>query len=305
MPPEGVSWKPHDSMLKFEEILRVCRIMAELGVSRVKVTGGEPLVRRGVASFIKSLKELSGIEKVSMTTNALLLGAFLDEAETGPSLPDWVNISLNSLDAGRLAKITGTQGLKPEEILSLIKRLLGKRVPVKINCVPVRGYNNEDIVPLAALAKDNDIAVRFIELMPLGCASELMTVSGDETAALLEKTFGVLTPFGGVEGSGPAIYYSLPSFAGKIGFINPVSKGFCAACNRLRLTSEGFLKSCLSSSLGVDLKALLRGGASDVELSAAITEAAAKKPKYHTLSEVYGADGITEQHEDGMSKIGG
>ena len=184
-------------------------------------------------------------------------------------------------------------------------RLINKRIRVKINCVPVRGLNEEEILPLTALAREKDIAVRFIELMPLGSAANLKPVSGGETAALIEKAFGILTPFSGVEGSGPAVYYSLPGFAGKIGFINPVSHGFCETCNRLRLTSEGFLKPCLSSSLDLNLRDLLRSGASDRELGNAIAEITAKKPRFHTFSPVYGATEYEGGHPDGMSGIGG
>ena len=309
MPPEGVQWKPHEAMLSFEEILRLCRIMAELGIRKIKITGGEPLVRRGTAGFLKNLKALLGIEKVTLTTNGTLLGAFLDEAETLGILPDGVNISMDALDKKRFSNLTRMENIEPGEILRHMDRLLDKGIPVKINCVPVLGYNEEDILPIAALAKQKNIAVRFIELMPLGSAAVLKSIPGSEIAEVLEKAYGRLTPFPGVQGceaslgNGPALYYSLQGFAGKIGFINAVSHGFCESCNRMRLTSEGYLKLCLSSDLGVDLKTPLRSGAPDAELARAITEAAAKKPAFHTLSKVYGA--APAGHPDGMSGIGG
>jgi cyclic pyranopterin phosphate synthase len=292
-------------MLSFEEIFRLCRIMAELGIRKIKITGGEPLVRRGLASFIKALKTLSGMEKVTLTTNGLLLGEYLAEAESLDALPDGVNVSLDALSAERYTHITREAKVKPEEIIRHIDRLLDKQAAVKVNCVPVRAYNEDEIVSLAALAREKKIAVRFIELMPLGSARDLEPVSGSETMAIIEKAFGELTLFSGVQGNGPAVYYSLPGFAGTIGFIDPVSRGFCETCNRFRLTSEGFLKPCLSSSLGFDLREPLRSGASDKELSGIIAEAAVKKPAYHTLSEVYGAHGAEGQHSDGMSGIGG
>ena len=307
MPPEGVPWKAHDSMLRFEEILHLAGIMAGLGISKIKVTGGEPLVRRGMNFFLKNLKAVSGIERVTLTTNGLLLGRYLDEAETPGegALPDGINISMNAIDGGRFGRLTGETKARPKEILSNIDRLIEKRIRVKINCVPVRGFNEEEILPLTLLAREKDIAVRFIELMPLGSGADLKPVPGGETAALIEKAFGTLTPFSGVEGSGPAVYYSLPGFAGKIGFINPVSRGFCETCNRLRLTSEGFLKPCLSSSTGVDLRALLRSGASDADIADAITETAIKKPGFHTFSDVYTDAGNKERKPDGMFKFGG
>ena len=309
MPEEGVQWKPHDNVLKFEEITRLCRVMVALGIRKVRVTGGEPLVRRGVASFIKELKAIPGIEKVTLTTNGFLLGAYLSEAAalSPASFPDGVNISLDALDGERFKRISRTEGTLPGDILPHIESLLEKRIQVKVNCVPVQGFNEEEIVPLAELARDREIAVRFIELMPLGSAAGFRPITGDEVAALLEKAYGALVPFTGVEGSGPAVYFSLPGFKGKIGFINPVSHGFCKTCNRLRLTSEGQLKPCLSDSYAVDLRALLRGGASDGEITVAVKEAVSKKPKYHTLSPVYGAspEETGKRHTDGMFGIGG
>lgn len=303
MPQEGVAWKPHDSMLKFEEALRLCRIMAGLGIRKIKITGGEPLVRRGMVSFLKGVKAIQGIERVTLTTNGLLLGAYLDEAEPIGALPDGVNISLNAIDSGRSSCIAREAQLRPEQILTNIDRLLEKQISVKINCVTMRGYNEEEILPLTLLAKEKNIAVRFIELMPLGSAADLKPVSGAEIFTTIENAFGKMTAFSGVDGSGPAVYYSLSGFAGKIGFIDPVSRGFCETCNRLRLTSEGFLKPCLSSALSFDLRELLRTGASDAELERAISEAAAKKPRFHTLSKVYGER--EERHAEGMSGIGG
>ena len=318
MPPGGVPWKPHETMLSFEEILRLCRIMAELGIRYVKVTGGEPLVRRGVAAFLKNLKALPGIERLTLTTNGFLLDTYLDEAEAPslspdarPGFPlDGVNISLDALDSERFGRISRHEGSGPAEILALIDRLLEKKVQVKLNCVPVRSFNEEEILPLAALAKDKNIAVRFIELMPLGSAAALEPVPGPEVASLLEKAYGALTPFNSIqgsrtEGSGPAVYYSLPGFAGKIGFINALSHGFCESCNRLRLTSEGLLKPCLSDELSLDMRKFLRNGASDMELEKAITGIVAKKPRFHTFSAVYGAAEIKGRHPNGMSGIGG
>jgi len=302
MPEHGVQWKSHESMLSFEEILRVCRIMAGLGIRKIKITGGEPLVRRGVASFLKNIKALPGIEKVTLTTNGLLLGAYLNEAEA--SLLDAVNISLDALDPQRYRRITRNDG-DPAQILGFADKLLEMHIPVKINCVPVRSFNEEDILPLTALAKDKNIIVRFIELMPLGSAASLKPIPGAEIADIIEKAYGTLSLFTGIQGNGPAVYYSLPGFTGKIGFINAVSRGFCETCNRLRLTSEGFLKLCLSTDMGLDLRELLRSGACDTELERAISEAAAKKPGFHSLSEVYGAPPAEGQHQNGMSGIGG
>jgi len=316
MPPEGVAWKPHENILTFEEIIRIVKIVANMGVCNIKVTGGEPLLRRGTPSFLKQLRSVDGIKMVTLTTNGILLGAYLGEAEkTGEdALPDGINISLDALDCNRYERITrfanshnvNSSGKAirelPRTILPQIDRLLEMNVNVKINCVPMRSVNEEEILPIASLAKDKNIIVRFIELMPFGSAHVYQPVSGTETKAIIEKAFGDLVPFNSVSGSGPAVYYSLSGFTGKIGFINAVTHGFCETCNRLRLTSEGFLKLCLSNETGIDLRGLLRSGANDDEIARIIKDIVVKKPKSHSLSKVYG---MMETHSEGLSGIGG
>ncbi|MDR0503512.1 MAG: GTP 3',8-cyclase MoaA [Treponema sp.] len=302
MPKQGVEWKPHNEILSFEEILRLVRIMTGLGIKKVKVTGGEPLLRRGAGVFLKNLKEIEGMENVTLTTNGLLLGAYLEYAQFTDSLPDCINISLNALDSGRYKRITLDEEADPKTIPALIDRLSDKGISVKINCVPVRGYNEEEIPAIAALAKDKNIAVRFIELMPLGSVLSCRPVPGNETAAIIEKKFGRLSLYSGVAGNGPAVYYSLSGFKGTIGFINPITQCFCDSCNRLRLTCDGFLKLCLSGDPGIKLKQPLRNGASDSELANAVSEAVSEKPQFHSFSETYRE---TKAHRGGMSKIGG
>ncbi|GHV52570.1 cyclic pyranopterin monophosphate synthase [Spirochaetia bacterium] len=318
MPPAGVEWKPHDSMLRFEEIIRLCGIMAAMGIRRVKVTGGEPLVRKGTAPFIRSLKAIRGIEQVTITTNGLLLDTFLNEAGDAAqgewiaaqqaAIPDAFNISLDSLNPERFARITRSPPelsaeYMPQKILSIINDLLKKNIPLKINCVPVRGFNEEDMVPIAALAKDKKIAVRFIELMPMGIASALKPIPNNEVASILEKQFGPLTPFAGKLGNGPARYYTLKGFLGNIGFISPLSHNFCESCNRLRLSSGGILQPCLSSDIGTDLRLLLRGNASDAELANAIMELVLQKPRSHTFLDLPAA--APAGLKNSMYRIGG
>ena len=316
MPPEGVKWKPHENILTFEEIIRIAGITASLGICNIKITGGEPLLRKGTSSFLKQLKTITGIKKVTLTTNGILLGAYIDETEKTQTsaLPDSINISLDALNSETYKRITrfpqhelNASSFKifydqPQTLLPQIDRLLEKQITVKINCVPVRAVNEEEIIPIASLAKEKRLIVRFIELMPFGTASMFQPVSGTETAALIEKIFGTLTPIDSTARSGPALYYSLRGFKGKIGFINAVTHGFCETCNRLRLTSEGFLKLCLSNNTGIDLREPLRTGVSDEDLARIIKDAAVKKPKSHSLSDVYGK---TETHPDGLSAIGG
>ncbi|MHC6204162.1 GTP 3',8-cyclase MoaA [Breznakiellaceae bacterium SP9] len=306
MPEEGVAWKPHGDILSFEEFLRLCRIMAGLGVRKIKVTGGEPLLRLGVADFIGKLRSIPGIEQVTLTTNGLLLEDFFDKA--GGGLVSGVNISLDTLDRERFSQLTrsgpeanGKQGLPA--VLRALDRAQVLGLQVKLNCVPLRSFNERELPALAALAQGTKLSVRFIELMPLGTAGSMEPIPGAEVAALLEKVYGPLTPYKGKLGNGPAQYYTLPSFTGTIGFINAVSKGFCEHCNRLRLSASGVLMPCLSSDLGKDLRSLLRGGASDEELQVAVLDAAAQKPRSHNFSGVYEREKTT--HKSGMHHIGG
>jgi cyclic pyranopterin phosphate synthase len=254
------------------------------------------LVRKGAVDFIQRLKTIEGIERVTMTSNAILLDEYLDEL----SDLDGINISLDTLDPAVFRRITGSDGL--EQIQAVLKRLAsrvpGTGMPVKINCVPIQGLNEGDIVSLAKLAQSENIAVRFIELMPIGCATALTPVPATSIIAMLEKAFGALKPYAGRLGNGPAVYYSIDGFAGKVGVIAALSKPFCEGCNRLRLTSTGLLKPCLSSDMVLDLKALLRGGATDGAIVEAVRGLVAEKPLGHSFGR--GAEGHGE-----MFRVGG
>jgi cyclic pyranopterin phosphate synthase len=305
MPPGGVDWIPHNDVLSFEEMLELCKIMAGLGIRRIKVTGGEPLVRRGAVDFIASLKQIEGIQAVTLTSNGVLLDQYLEQL-AGAGL-DGINISLDSLRDENFRRITRGDGLK--NIRALLSRIASLPFPVKINCVPLRGINEDELAVLAGLAKTAAAAVRFIELMPLGNAQAFSPVPGKEVRALLKKEYGALVPYTGAIGSGPAVYYSIKGFRGKIGFINALSDGFCETCNRLRLTSQGLLKPCLSSGISLDLRRLLRAGpenpsgSSGGELEAAIRTLVAMKPRAHTFSTPHHPE--KAQHAAGMFRTGG
>ncbi|MDR1098922.1 MAG: GTP 3',8-cyclase MoaA [Treponema sp.] len=304
MPPDGVDWTPHRNILSFEELLRICGLMAGLGIRRIKVTGGEPLVRRGAADFIASLKKLEGIQTVTLTSNGVALDQYLDKLISAGL--DGLNISLDSLREENFRRITGGEGF--EKIRSFLNRIDSLPLPVKINCVPLRGINEDELADLAGLAKTSGAAVRFIELMPLGRAGAFSPVPGKEVFKLLEKEYGKLTPYPGPPGGGPAVYYSVKGFKGKIGFINALSDKFCETCNRLRLTAQGLLKPCLSSNIGLDLRGLIRGspensGASNRDLEEAVRALIARKPWSHTFS-TRQAQGKTE-HDAGMFRTGG
>jgi cyclic pyranopterin phosphate synthase len=301
MPEEGVEWKPHGDMLSFEELLRCCRVLAAMGIRKIKVTGGEPLVRRGTVNFIAALKALPGIREVTLTTNGLLLEEELEGLlEAGL---DGVNISLDSLEGETFRRITRHSGL--EGILRSLRRAAAAALPVKVNCVPLRGINDHELAAIAGLARDGAAAVRFIELMPLGRAASYEPLRGEETAAILARRYGKLLPFAGRLGNGPARYYSAEGFAGLIGFINPLSRCFCESCNRFRLTSQGVLKPCLSSPIGADLRSLLRSGAGDDALRQAVLDIAARKPAQHTFLTPAGAAEAEAAYPREMFRIGG
>jgi cyclic pyranopterin phosphate synthase len=316
MPEEGVEWKPHTDMLSFEETLHLCGILAGLGIRKIKITGGEPLVRKGTASFIAALRTIPDIEQITLTTNGLLLEEFLSVLNSSPAgRPplEGINISLDTLDNGIFRRITRYEETEkkaaaacegPARVFRGIESARAMGIPVKVNCVPLWGINEADLANVARLAENIDMAVRFIELMPLGCAGSLEPIPGAEVAKILEKAFGVLEPWQKRLGNGPAKYYRIDGFAGKIGFINAVSGGFCETCNRLRLTPEGLLKPCLSSDTALDLRALLRSGVSGRDIAGAVEELVSRKPRAHSFSGLYGNE-TGDHRKKEMFRIGG
>lgn len=294
MPETGVEPVAHSEILTFEELVRVCGSAASLGVRKLKLTGGEPLVRRGVTELVRDLRAIEGIEQVTMTTNGILLGAMARGlADSGLCA---VNISLDTLDPMRFAAVT--RGGELSKVLASIDAALEAGLRVKLNCVPARELGTGEITALSLLAKERPIDVRFIEMMPIGLGGAFTGVPAEELRRTLEAAFGPLVPCGDLRGNGPARYYSLEGFAGKIGFIGAVSECFCAECNRVRLTAEGFLKLCLHAEDGLDLRALLRGGVSDAELTEAMRAGILQKPARHHFEERRGNTKI-------MSQIGG
>jgi cyclic pyranopterin phosphate synthase len=297
MPNEGVGWIPHDDVLRFEEILRICRILAGLGIKSVRVTGGEPLLRLELTDFISELKTVKGITKVGLTSNGVFLGEQL-EALSKAGL-DAVNISINTIDREKFTRLTRVESMV--NVISVIDQALEMGFKVKVNTVMIRGFNEDEITAIAGLAKTRNIAARFIELMPLGEAASFKPFYANEAAALIEGTYGSLLPVAAKLGNGPAEYYAIDGFAGHVGFISPMSRRFCETCNKLRLTASGFLKLCLCGDMGIDLRGLVRGGASDEEITGLIREQLALKPAGHRFDESSGAEGDNVN----MFRIGG
>ena len=297
--PDGVDKLEREDILTYEEFLRLAALFARCGVDTVRVTGGEPLVRKGVEQLVKGLKAIPGIRKVTMTTNAVLLEQQLPALlEAGL---DSVNISLDTLDPALFAKITARDEFAA--VQAGIHAALERGIPVKLNCVPQVGVNEGELEALAALAQDKPLQVRFIEMMPIGYGAAMPCISGPELLARFRRRWPELAPLPGTAcaalGDGPAVYYTVPGWKGDIGFIAAVHGKFCASCNRVRLTSQGFLRPCLASETGCDLRTLLRGGAADEELLQAIRETIWSKPREHH----FGDNSMPATR--GMYRIGG
>jgi cyclic pyranopterin phosphate synthase len=274
MPNEGVDWMPTEDALRFEEVLRICRILAGMGIKSVKVTGGEPLLRQGVSDLIRELKAVRGINRAALTTNGVLLGEQLEALEKAGL--DAVNISINTMDREKFTRLTRVDSMV--NVVSIVDQALETGLGVKINAVMIRGFNEDEITKIAGLAKNRNIAARFIELMPLGQAAAFRPFYAHEAAALIEGEYGPLRPVAAKLGDGPAEYYAIAGFAGLIGFISPMSRHFCKSCNKLRLTASGFLKLCLCGDTGIDLRGPVRGGVSDGGIAELIREQVALKP---------------------------
>ncbi|MBR4410191.1 MAG: GTP 3',8-cyclase MoaA [Firmicutes bacterium] len=302
MPACGIESVPHSKILTFSEIVRLAERFAEVGIRKVKITGGEPLVRRGVLDLIREIRQVSGIDEVTLTTNGVLIGQQPELAhqlaEAGVS---GINISLDTLNRVRYENLTGTDGL--DDVLRAIDACCSvPELKVKINTVTVAEYNWDEVEDLAYLAKDRNLDVRFIELMPVGMAHRFSGYSQDWIMKRLQKEYGPAEADPSYRGgNGPADYYRLEGFCGRVGFISAMSHMFCAECNRVRLTSEGLLKPCLQYAGGTDLRQLLRDGADNEILRDAIREAIYNKPQHHRF-----LDEIDDEMDgQGMSFIGG
>lgn len=295
MPDDGVPPTAHDDLLRYEELLRVAAAAVSLGIDRFKVTGGEPLVRRGCTDFIHALKALPGVRQVTLTTNGLLLPPLLDELYAAGL--DGINISLDTLDNAQYQQLT-RRTHTADEVLHTV-HLCAARLPTKVNAV-LLPETADQLIPLAELAQILPVDVRFIERMPLGTAQTGQATTAAAAPDRLRMHWPQLKPVNERRGNGPARYFHAPGMQGCIGLIDAVSHGFCDRCNRLRLTSTGLLKPCLCYEQGVELKPLLRGGADDTTLRGAIREAILQKPAAHCFAQ---QENITEHKS--MNQIGG
>lgn len=299
MPEEGIQSVCHDQILRYDEILRLAGIFASLGIRKIKLTGGEPLVRKGVPELAARLKQIPGIEQVTLTTNGVCLKEQMQSlAEAGIG---GINLSIDTLNSAVFERITRRDSFD-QAMEGLEEALKYPEIPLKINCVPMN-LEGQNVVELAGLARKYRIHVRYIEMMPIGLGKQFGFQSEEEILEELETVYGPSRPFDGKLGNGPGHYVSFEGFAGKIGFISAISHKFCEKCNRVRLTSQGFLKTCLQYERGADLRVLLRGGASDEEIRAAVEAAIRSKPASHQFLQERETDTDRETHI--MAQIGG
>lgn len=295
MPEEGVELLSHEDILTYDEILRICRAGLKMGISKVKVTGGEPLVRKGVESLVKDLNAMPGIEDVTMTTNGWLL------KEKAPALKaaglSSVNVSLDTLDPVRFAQITRRDAFA--SVMEGIESAVSAGIKVKINCAVMEDLKKEDVLAFSRFSMERGIPVRFIEMMPIGQGANYKAMDNDQLAEILREAYGELREARQVKGNGPAVYYTWGDGKGFVGFISALHHKFCGSCNRVRLTSDGYLKLCLDSSLGVDLKGPMRNGISDEGLLSLMEEWIRKKPESHHFEEK------NRKTDINMNQIGG
>jgi GTP 3',8-cyclase len=295
----------HADLLSYEELLRVVRLTVAMGMNKLRLTGGEPLVRKGVLDFIHQLSLVEGLEQVRLTTNGVLLGDYAEKLYAGGIRH--INVSLDTLQPAKFKEITGFDHFTRVWNGLLQAQEIGFKI--KLNVVAMKGVNDDEFQDFGRLALEYPFQVRFIEFMPVGDKNSWhkeQFIRAAEIKSLIAE-LGDLTPFSKEYGEGPARMFDLKSpdkRKGAVGFISPISHHFCDQCNRLRLTSEGKLRSCLLNDKETDLKSLLRGGASDQEIIASIRRTILDKPQGHTIQENPAAE---QRSTCGgrMSRIGG
>ena len=284
MPAEGVELSSYEDILRLEEIVKIIKCAVTLGIKKIRFTGGEPLVRKGIVDLIKQTSEIPEIKDISLTTNGILLPEMAKSLKKAGL--NRVNISLDTLSPQKYAEIT-RGGQFGKVWLGLEAARDAGLDPVKLNTVIIRGLNDDEIFDFADLTTKMPIHVRFIELMPIGTSQAAAMDTYISSAELLEMIGNKreIVPEYDVAGSGPAKYFRIPGAPGTVGVISPISSHFCASCNRVRLTAEGQLRPCLQSPKEIDLRVPLRSGASEKELADIIQLAINSKPEKHDLAQ--------------------
>ncbi len=325
MPQSGCRHLPHAEILSLEEIFRIIAVLCGLGISKVRFTGGEPLLRKNAMHLFSETKKISGLVDMRLTTNGVLLEKYCGEIWDAGF--DGVNVSLDSADNAIFSKVSGAAPHLLESIVAGIDRLAESKMEIKLNCVPVCGLNDDpmNLASLVCFAQSRGIALRFIELMPLGCGKSFKGIPSGELCMMLEKFLGKSEPDKYSIGLSSVRTFkrageplaeqfaerfetetgkSLPDIL-RAGFISPMSRSFCASCNRMRLSSDGKLMLCLHSDRSVDLKKLLREGASDELIADAVKKALLQKPFSHDLRYADSGAGTGSNAQSGMNSIGG
>src|SRR6266704_1287826 len=301
MPAEGLPWLKKAEILSYEEIERIARVAISIGIEQIRLTGGEPLVRRDIPELVRQLRKIEGLRSLSLTTNGILLkqqaGAL---AEAGLTR---INVSLDSLVREKFAQLTRRDHLN--QVLEGLAELEKYPAihPIKINAVAIRGYTEEEVLDFARLARRKAYSVRWIEFMPLDAdqiwrKEDILT--GAELRAIIEDEYGPLVPITSGDPSETARRYTFSDGIGEIGFINPVSEPFCATCDRIRLTADGQLRTCLFATEETDLRAVIRSDAPDDALANTIRQAVWNKELKH-----YIGDKRFKRANRSMSMIGG
>jgi cyclic pyranopterin phosphate synthase len=282
MPEEGMPWLRRDQLLTYEEIGDIVRVMVGMGLKRIRLTGGEPLVRKDIVELVEILGGIEGIEDIALTTNAVLLDRLAQPLKAAGV--NRINVSLDSLRPERVDAIARRAGSYDKVMEGLNAAERAGFDPIKINTVLMRGTNDDEVADFAALTREHPWHVRFIEIMPTESNLDLSAAQtlGCEEALELVRGMGDLEPVPGPVGNGPARYYRFPGAPGTIGVITPMSHSFCESCNRLRLTADGFLRPCLFGDLQTNLRDPLRAG---TDLGPLIQETLRIKPERHDLQQ--------------------
>lgn len=298
VPSHDFDMMSHQDILRYEDLIFAINTFAELGINKIRVTGGEPLVRKNISFFMKEITQINGIEEVTLTTNGSLLSRFADDIYNAGIKR--INISLDSLKKDRYANITG--GFDLDTVIDGLKAAKSARLsPIKINAVAIKGFNDDEIIDFCHFAADNDVNVRFIEFMPIGNSVDWKKdniITGDEILDRISKQFTV-KPIKRLKNAGPAVNYQLSNGA-KIGVITPISNHFCSDCDKLRLTSDGKIRPCLLSDNEIDISEFIKQK-DQKALKTALLESLNIKDDQHHIQD--GND--DDKFKRTMSKIGG
>jgi cyclic pyranopterin phosphate synthase len=300
IPARGVQFRPHAAILSFEELERLVRVAARLGIRKLRLTGGEPLVRKGICRLVEMLSGVPGIEDVAMTTNGVLLAEYAEGLKAAGL--QRLNVSLDTLDREKFREISRRDGL-PQVLEGIAAACRVGFRQIKLNAVARRGRSEDDVVPLAQFARNLGLELRLIEFMPADGEdrwSSEQVLSGEEILRLLGEGIGPLEPVVEPASRSPAVRYRFLDGRGSVGLITTVTEPFCSRCSRLRVTAEGKLRNCIFSPQGWDARAVLRGGGSDEQLAESIRQAVLGKKEQHGAD-----DGRLAPTDRAMHQIGG